>query len=482
MDDRPARPGDGDHEEAPTPIDEPMGAPDPTAWRPGPPPEPPPPAGYRPPDPALEPPSPAEAPPAPPPGAIVGWAAPTEGPKEWPPSRLGVGSVVGLSLDTYGRHWPVLIALALPVAFMGGLAALDPRSIALTIAAGLLAGLFTIVATAAISAATDDDLAGRPLDTASLFGRGLRRTPALLAVALLFVAIAIVIVLAIALPIAIAAQNPGESRSAAAILGLVVGLVAGVLLVYVAARLWLYTPSVAVAGRGPVDSIRESWRLTRGHVLRLLGIFIVIGLIASLVSGGASLISSLAPNRLVAMVATALGTAIGTPLLAIPGAIAYGILTGRWQGMPPPAREGNPRRSALVLLLGVGGLMFVVGSAFTAQSIGRFVPSPDAGKVVVGTAQNAADPCSPLNQATEFSAAQTLYLAAYFSTPLEPSQSASVTFYVDGEAAPAGDIEAGPQRVGCYYEDEFLQLGPGQYRMVIQRGDTVLAQGEWVVR
>ena len=400
------------------------------------------------------------------------------------PQGFTVGGTLGLTLDTYGRHWPTFVSLALVPALLAGLAALDRSFGPVSIVAIAVAGIVALVTTGAVTAGTDDHLSSRPLAAGPLLRTGLRRTPALFGAAILMGLFAGLVSL-VAVPIVFFATLEGVDPLLAGAIILGLAIVAAVALWYVFTRLALFTPAIVLADRGPVAGIAESWRVTRGHVLRLIGLLIIIGLLTTFATSGAAGIATFSPNRLIGALATVLATAIVLPVLSIASAVAYGLVSDRWRDAPAPAREGSPRRSALALLLGVGLLMSVVGAVFSVQfltSTFLFGAPPDAGLVVAGTDRDPDAPCRPLNRTTEFTTTDPIYIAAYFSKPLQPGETADVTFFVDGQQAQTLAIAAEAQRVGCYYEQDAIPLAPGTYRLLIERGKEVLADGEFVVR
>ena len=79
--------------------------------------------------PELPPPPLAPPQPPPPPGPHRRAATPAgSAPPPWPPGpRLGVGSVIGRTFDTFGREWSLFLVLAAPAALVGVLQLLTSR-------------------------------------------------------------------------------------------------------------------------------------------------------------------------------------------------------------------------------------------------------------------------------------------------------------------------------------------------------------------
>lgn len=128
--------------------------------------------------------------------------------------------------------------------------------------------------------------------------RGLRRLPTVIGIALVFMVPAIIIGVVIALAFVGAERmatldNPETvaSLSGPALLAFFLLFLAAV---YVSVRLFLTTPMVAARDLGPIETIKASWGLTKGHFWRLLGflvlfaiavivVMIVVGIVAGLI-------------------------------------------------------------------------------------------------------------------------------------------------------------------------------------------------------
>jgi hypothetical protein len=127
--------------------------------------------------------------------------------------------------------------------------------------------------------------------------------------------------------------------------GAVVGVVAGreagfaviafaVLLVipvvYVAVALSLAVPVVMREGLGAVDALRRSWELVRHHWWWVFGVYVVVGLVASVING---IVTSLGTQPegvigfLVAAVLNTIGAAIFTALLGVAVGVVYSSRT-----------------------------------------------------------------------------------------------------------------------------------------------------------
>jgi hypothetical protein len=193
-------------------------------------------------------------------------------------------------------------------------------------------GLVGLAATWAFTAAAIAGLRGRPMTLDFVVGRGLASLVAsiLLGVAAIAAVIALVILVVAAPPLG------------------VLGLFAAIpVLLYVAIRVVFYTLAI-FDGYGPIEGISESWRLSRGAMVRMFG----WGLLAILISFGFSIVSSIvgalftgstvAVGRGIEAVVTTTGSCFTVFLMAVlyeserarHDPAAYGIAVG--PGYPPP--------------------------------------------------------------------------------------------------------------------------------------------------
>lgn len=113
--------------------------------------------------------------------------------------------------------------------------------------------------------------------------RGVKRLPTVIGIALLFM-IPIFVLAVILVMVFIGADRVAALESDPTALGAMSGpaLIAFLLLVivmlYVSVRLFLTTPTVAARDLGPIDTIKESWNLTKGHFWKLLAFLILFGI------------------------------------------------------------------------------------------------------------------------------------------------------------------------------------------------------------
>jgi hypothetical protein len=112
-------------------------------------------------------------------------------------------------------------------------------------------------------------------------GHGLRRMPALLAVAAMLGLASVLLLTVIATIIFAATAPPGAQPSPAAMsLAIIVMLP---LALYLGARLLLTTPVAAAEPGGPLAILRRSWTLTRDHVWTLIGLLVLIAILVLVV-------------------------------------------------------------------------------------------------------------------------------------------------------------------------------------------------------
>lgn len=80
------------------------------------------------------------------------------------------------------------------------------------------------------------------------------------------------------------------SKAVAAVLAIVLGLAAIVLGVLVGVRMMLLNPVLIDTALGPVDAIRRSWTLAKGHFWRLFGFILVIAIFSFVVTQAAAVV------------------------------------------------------------------------------------------------------------------------------------------------------------------------------------------------
>ena len=357
---------------------------DPRAAAPGEPPQPPPPPG------PFLPPPPSAVGYVPP--AVPGWLPP---PEAFGRPRLEIGSVLGRTLDTFGREWSLFLVLAAPAAFAAvlqvlvipafdpalGAAAYRARSIAdpglllvVSVIAVTLGGLTSL----ASAIAADRLWRGVPTGPSDAFAgvaRCLRRAvPVWLLLLTLQVLLAAPGLLVV--PLDAAGRPTAEFMRALPLfllVGLPLGIVGVVASVVIQARLSLLTPVVALE-EGPARGvIPRTWRLTRGYAIVLFATSLIVALCAAVTAWGASLFLVFGQNRVIAGVALALSALVTAPLSGIWTAIAWGDLTGGRHADSALMARGRGRLTTAALLVGLGGILLFVGIGVAGASMERFL-------------------------------------------------------------------------------------------------------------
>lgn len=114
---------------------------------------------------------------------------------------------------------------------------------------------------------------GAERNAGEAFSRALRRFLVVLGAALLLgIGVAL-----IALPLVLVMSLLIQSEAS---LTFLVGMVVGLAFIFVWVRMMLMTPVAAAESGGPVAVLKRSWSMTRGHVLRLVGFIILVGIVA----------------------------------------------------------------------------------------------------------------------------------------------------------------------------------------------------------
>ena len=127
---------------------------------------------------------------------------------------------------------------------------------------------FPMIILSILGSLTITTLALGAADAREAFSRALKRFPIMLGAVLL---LAVAAVLA-ALPFAVLMVVAGGGKSAGALVGLLLGL----MLIFIWVRLMLLTPVAAAESGGPVATLKRSWKLTSGHVAKLFGFMVVV--------------------------------------------------------------------------------------------------------------------------------------------------------------------------------------------------------------
>ncbi len=307
--------------------------------------------------------------------APVAWVMPADlaGP------TIGVGSVLGRSFDTFGREWSLFLVLAAPAGlgalFQSLLTAPAPTSTAArlnlndvppALAAALLTALLALVSTVSIAVAADALWQGRPIGVMGAFREGLRALPRYLGVSILIGLMVGGLVLTAALLMTIAVAVIGPVAIVIAVLGLVIGVP---IAAYVAIRLSLLLPVIALERHGVVGSIVRAWELSRGRALVLFLLAMTVGISAALPLWGGSMFAGFSSDPVIAGVALGIATLVYEPLPAIAMVLAWGDLVGDRHRDSDLMARGRGRRIAVVLVFGIGAILLVAGLGVAAQAL-----------------------------------------------------------------------------------------------------------------
>jgi hypothetical protein len=250
----------------------------------------------------------------------------------------------------------------------------------------------------------------------------------------------------------------------------------------VALRWSLAGPAIVLDSSGPLAGLNRSRALTRGKVWRLVGLYLVLGLMAALASIGASLLSTYAEVRALAAVGLAIATLTSGPLLSIAPAIVYRDLSGRPEDSDTKLPRGTGRRLSLLAVLG-GGLVLAAAGIWSVVDAGGLIFIPQRGQVIAGTTSNAADRCRPGGLKTSFTSAEEIWVAAVFASQVPAGEEVVVEYYRDTGLLGSAPLTAGPAGLDCYYEIEPIRGGaPGTYRIIVRHGSAVIAEGGFTIR
>jgi hypothetical protein len=447
----------------------------------------------------------APPPPTPPAtGSGGGFVPPADVPPEGPPpgspppggpGRLRIGSVLGRSIDVYLSKPIQLIALALIPSVLSSALFLftgagtpavigtvpDGGTILAWVVIGLIFGLVEIGFSLALIVVADDIRRTGSSDVGAAVRRGVSRlVPTILsALAILGAYIAFVLGLAILFAIPVLLKLP--------ILAFILVVAAVAFVFYVLIRWSLGFAAIVLDGAGPIGSLRRSWAITRGNVLRLLGLGIVAGAIVLPLGVALGFLSLVTSNQLVTSLVGLVTTAVFTPLGAIILALVYGDLTGRPE-VPAPRRTGTGAKWAIaggIVLLGIVGIAVSLpglGDAYTRIAT-TAIPAAHRGVILFGTGANPRNGCEPTGTRATFTTSDTIYIGGYFSKAVPTGKTATVTILKDGVEAGSAPISHPSEPVICYYEQNPVTgILPGTYRITVTYAGETIAQGEFTVQ
>ena len=232
------------------------------------------------------------------------------------PTPLTFGKLLARAITLYPTHKAILLRTAaifyLPVA---ALSYLLVDNLTTNILFSLVLWPVDAIVSLSLIVHCIDSLHGRPLAVRTAVMRGLPRLLAYIGLGVVISAVTSVVALVLAAPVWVGFLNsgvsldelldafavpatPGQADIVFSVLGSALwggtglclsGLLIPTVLFYLAAR-WRFAEVALMAeGTGPLKSLRRSWSLSRGFVLRTLGlfllIFIVMGIIGGLIGG-----------------------------------------------------------------------------------------------------------------------------------------------------------------------------------------------------
>jgi MFS family permease len=246
------------------------------------------------------------------------------------PAAIDIGSGLGSAfeyLQTTWQKWLAVVGIAALLTFVIYLLAspIDPSHWSNTDAFGrshiktgaegqvlayycltLLAGLVVMVAGWVFCALAISGLRNRPLDPAWVITRGLLAFVTGLLIGIVVAVISIVAIIVMAIVIAIGAAI---SPAIGVLLEIPLIVAAICVAIYAAIRFAFFQIAV-YDGHGPIEAIKESWRLSNGSVLRLFG----WGLMAVLIIIGFAILGAIASIPFTILRLTPFSQAVSTAI------------------------------------------------------------------------------------------------------------------------------------------------------------------------
>ena len=292
---------------------------------------------------------------------------------------MGVGMVVQVGVRILRKHWAALLGTAAllvgPVALLTAATGIHFNTVTKTIfgdldagfldssaamsaadlerlggALGLyllattFAGILGTIAAIGFSVVVDADYHGRRIDLGASLRACLRRGLSVLGMVLVTTLIIVAVVIA-GLALIIVAMSILSGGAAArggpgAFVGLLIGVVLVVTVMYLSMRWALAVPVIAIEDRGWRDGLRRSWHLSGDNVWRTLLVILIAALATAVLGAVLSqllaiilvdlLAASLGLDTTIAeTLAIALGTVLVAPLAAVFVAVLYFDLRAR---------------------------------------------------------------------------------------------------------------------------------------------------------
>lgn len=252
------------------------------------------------------------------------------------PAPRTFGQILDASFDVVRRHWVVLVGLSallyIPATFAEAALPEDPSTALQGAAPWLVAAfLFTIVVfpvvMGAVTDACNEVLRQRPTDAGRALRRGLSVALPLFGTYLLMGLVAVAALLPL-FAVLWLSDSLGLARVPAAIAAVVLPVV-------VMLRFSLLTQVAVLERRFGPGALARASRLIEGQVLRVFGIYVIVGLLMGLLGGAAGLALGALPA--VGPVAVGLVQALGFAYTTAVGVVLYHDVR---------ARKGEPDEDA----------------------------------------------------------------------------------------------------------------------------------------
>jgi hypothetical protein len=396
--------------------------------------------------------------------------------------KLRIGSVLGRTLDEFVSHPLEFASLAIPAGLIALLSVLvDVNRIGVSgqVALSIVTTVAGIVFGLAMIVAADDVRGGRPIDLGAAIATGLART----VTAILSAMVLVLIVLGLALLLFVVAGILGLANLA---LGVIVALAALLVILYIGIRWALAEAAIVLDRQGPLAALNRSWSVTRGNALRMVALYVLLGLITLPLGFGIGLLALAAPDVRIGGVLGALVTLVTAPIAAIASTLVYGDLTGRPfdEAANPPRPLGRWVLAGTLVVLGVIGLVIAIPNLPAAYDrlLNRSIPAADRGVIRFGTAANPGNPCQPLNTKTDFATTEPIYIGGYFTTVVPAGQNATESVYANGTLLGSGQLTGTGQSAACLSEaSPITGAPPGSYRIDVTYQGQTISSGEFTV-
>ncbi len=307
--------------------------------------------------------------------------------------RLGVGSVIGRTFDTFGREWSLFLVLATPAALVGVLQLLVQPTISSQYSHGVFVGQPTnlwltlvvsvVIATVggltglACAVAADRLWRGQAPGIGDIVSAVRRSIPRAVPIWLLVIGLQVAFTLVAErfMPTTPGGRIPGTlDEQAAGLLAVVpIVLIGAIVLVFFQVRLSLILPVIALEDGPARGTLIRTWRLTHGHAIALFAITFLIGLCVFVTAWGASLFLVFGESRVVAAIALVIAELVATPLAGIWAAIAWGDLVGGRHADSALMARGKGRWTAVAIVFGLGAILLVAGFGVMGAAIANLL-------------------------------------------------------------------------------------------------------------